>query len=133
MGDLGRFDAAGRLWFCGRHAEYVQTSSGPLYPDCCEAIVNQNAKVFRSALIDSGNGIPALVIEPEREAFPTNRDERLAFARELRMLCAENPITASIEHFFFEKEFPVDVRHNAKIHRLSLAKKWQGQAKSKQL
>jgi hypothetical protein len=25
---------------------------------------------------------------------------------------------------FFEKKLPVDARHNAKIHRLSLSKKW---------
>lgn len=131
MGDLGRFDAAGRLWFCGRHAEYVETPDGPLYPDCCEAIVNQHPDVFRSALIDCGGGVPALVIEPERDTFPSNANERLAFTKELRQTCDKNPMTASIEHFFFEKEFPVDVRHNAKIHRLSLANKWQARTRSK--
>jgi len=30
----------------------------------------------------------------------------------------------AIQRVFFEKRLPVDARHNAKIHRLSLAKKW---------
>jgi len=35
-------------------------------------------------------------------------------------------MTSEIDTFFFEKSFPVDVRHNAKIHRLSLARKFAG-------
>ncbi|MDR3229451.1 MAG: hypothetical protein LBT53_08605, partial [Puniceicoccales bacterium] len=34
------------------------------------------------------------------------------------------PAAHSISRFFFEKKFPVDPRHNAKIHRLSLREKW---------
>ena len=30
--------------------------------------------------------------------------------------------TEPIARFFFHRDFPVDVRHNAKIHRLALAK-----------
>ncbi|TBR25018.1 peptide synthase, partial [bacterium] len=30
MGDLGRFDEVGRLWFCGRKTQRVETSKGPL-------------------------------------------------------------------------------------------------------
>ncbi len=39
------------------------------------------------------------------------------------MVAAGNhPATAMIEVFFFHPQFPVDVRHNAKIHRLTLAR-----------
>jgi hypothetical protein len=34
----------------------------------------------------------------------------------------EHEHTAAITIFYFCEKFPVDVRHNAKIHRLSLAK-----------
>ncbi|MGC6456585.1 MAG: fatty acid CoA ligase family protein [Coraliomargaritaceae bacterium] len=125
MGDLGWLEEGGRLWFCGRKAERVLTSGGTLYTDCCEAIFNQHSKVFRSALIDLGNGCAGLVVEPEAGAMPVNKRERESFVTSLRQLGAANAKTAPIEQFFFAKAFPVDVRHNAKIHRLSLARKYR--------
>jgi len=125
MGDLGKFDEQGRLWFCGRLVERVLTEDGPLYTDCCEAIFNQHAKVYRSALIDAGAGVPAIVIEPEPGYFPVSEAAKDEFRLELAQIAQSNPITKKITRFFFEKSFPVDVRHNAKIHRLSLAKKYQ--------
>lgn len=126
MGDLGRIDAEGRIWFYGRVVERVLTSEGPLYTDCVEAIINQHPRVFRSALIDLGGGRPGVLIEPEAGYFPKNGALREAFIAELRALAAASPVTRSITEFRFEKSFPVDVRHNAKIHRLSLAKKHAG-------
>ncbi|CAI8309250.1 MAG: Long-chain-fatty-acid--CoA ligase [Opitutia bacterium UBA7350] len=123
MSDLGKLDEHGRLWFCGRQAESVETDSGICYPDCCEAIINQHPRVFRSALI-AFQKKAALVIEPEMGAFPKNPADRLAFKKELRELCLAQAMTAEIHIFFFQKKFPVDVRHNAKIHRLSLSRKW---------
>jgi len=123
MGDLGRIDPEGRIWFCGRMVERVETQAGPLYTDCCEAIFNKHERVFRSALIDLGGGRPGLVVEPEPGAFPRGRSARREFAGELRAMARAHPMTQSIEVFLFEKHFPVDVRHNAKIHRLTLAKK----------
>lgn len=124
MGDMGWLDKEGRLWFCGRKAERVLTSEGPLYTDCCEAIFNQHPKVFRSALIDSGDGIPAIVIEPEKDAFPKSESEEKAFVEELKSQGASIAFTRDIERYYFDKSFPVDVRHNAKIHRLTLANKF---------
>lgn len=125
MGDLGKRDRQGRIWFCGRLAERVMTSDGPLYTDCCEAIFNQHPKVYRSALIDRGQGLPAIVVEPETGDFPSNAGQKAQFRAELADLARSNPITRQIEHFYFEKAFPVDVRHNAKIHRLTLAEKYR--------
>ncbi|MEM7792221.1 MAG: fatty acid CoA ligase family protein [Verrucomicrobiota bacterium] len=123
MGDMGWIDEKGRLWFCGRKAERVLTADGPLYTDCCEAIFNQHPQVFRSALIDIGNGKPGIVVEPERDVFPRTRDGRDVFVKSLRELGSSSRLTSGIQDFFFEKSFPVDVRHNAKIHRLSLARR----------
>jgi hypothetical protein len=44
-----------------------------------------------------------------------------ALARELRTLALQHPHTSTIGRFYFHPGFPVDVRHNAKIHRLTLA------------
>lgn len=124
MGDLGWLDELGQLWFCGRTVERVMSCNGPLYTDCCEAIFNQLPQVFRSALIDLGGGRPGIVIEPEAGHFPKGSAEKVEFSKTLLACAQSNSITAEINDFFFERSFPVDVRHNAKIHRLSLARKF---------
>ena len=123
---MGWCDSDGRIWFCGRKAERVLTSEGARYTDCCEAIFNQHPKVFRSALIDLGEGLAAIVVEPEAGAYPKSGAARRAFIQSLRECAQSNPMTQCISEFFFERHFPVDVRHNAKIHRLSLARKYRG-------
>jgi hypothetical protein len=44
-------------------------------------------------------------------------------------LAAAHPVTREIRTFLFHPRFPVDVRHNAKIHRLALAR-WAATARS---
>ncbi|MFM7751884.1 MAG: hypothetical protein ACKPB0_15855, partial [Opitutaceae bacterium] len=50
-------------------------------------------------------------------------------ARELRALARRHPHTAAIRRFLFHPRFPVDVRHNAKIHRLTLTR-WAAHARA---
>ena len=129
MGDLGYFDEEGRLWFCGRKAELVESDKGVFYTDACEGVFNRHPRVFRCALIccrEQGENKPALVIEPIKGAYPKGKKERDVFIDELRKIGAEVEMTRSIEHFFFDKAFPVDVRHNAKIHRLTLRERYSG-------
>ncbi|MFP4157493.1 MAG: fatty acid CoA ligase family protein [Opitutales bacterium] len=126
MGDLGRIDELGRIWFYGRVVERVLTEQGALYTECCEAILNQHPRVFRSALVDLGEGQPAMIIEPQPGCYPKKAKQRAAFIHELTQLAQQNRSTERITQFRFEKCFPVDVRHNAKIHRLALAKKYAG-------
>ncbi|MEC7274524.1 MAG: peptide synthase, partial [Verrucomicrobiota bacterium] len=102
----------------------VTLSDDTLYTDCCEAIFNNHVDVFRSALIDIGHGIPAIVVEPENGSYPRTKKARVAFIQQLRELALNHTLTEKIENFFFAKSFPVDSRHNAKIHRLSLARKF---------
>lgn len=124
IGDMGWLDAEGRLWFCGRKVERVLTPVGALYTDCCEAIFNGHPEVYRSALIDLGAGRPGIVIEPEPGHFPKTGKARAALRASLLERGQAHALTASINEVFFEKHFSVDVRHNAKIHRLSLARKY---------
>ncbi|MGC4072850.1 MAG: AMP-binding protein [Nibricoccus sp.] len=122
MGDCGYFDPLGRLWFCGRKVERVLTENGPLFTEPCEQVFRSHAQVARCALIGlgvPGKQLPALVIQP-REKLTASA--KAALARELRSLAAAYASTAGITRFYFHKAFPVDVRHNAKIHRLTLAK-----------
>jgi olefin beta-lactone synthetase len=129
MGDLGYLDEQGRLWFCGRRAHRVETKNGTLFTICCEAIVNEHPDVARSALVgiaDRENSPwqqPVLIIEPVKTA--TRVSEKLL--SEVRVLAAASPLTAGIELFLIHPDFPVDIRHNAKIFREQLALWAQGQ------
>lgn len=125
MGDVGWMDEAGYLWFCGRKAERVVTEVGILETVCCEAIFNQLNCVSRSALIDLGGGRAGIVIEPEAQHYPKTKRALQLFQKILSECALSDPLTASIKDFFFKKQFPVDVRHNAKIHRLGLAKEFR--------
>jgi acyl-CoA synthetase (AMP-forming)/AMP-acid ligase II len=119
MGDAGYLDADGRLWFCGRIAERVMTKEGPLYTDCVEGVFNAMSGVSRSALIGLGTPPgqePAVVVELEPGARPD--------PRKILEQAARHPLTSGIRRVFFDSRFPVDVRHNAKIHRLELARRY---------
>lgn len=121
LGDCGYLDAAGRLWFCGRKAERVVGASGTLHTEPCEQVFRRHPRVQRCALIGLGDRpaqVPALVVE----AAPGNASAAADFAAELRALARTFPHTSEIRHYFFRARFPVDVRHNAKIHRLTLAR-----------
>jgi acyl-coenzyme A synthetase/AMP-(fatty) acid ligase len=119
MGDCGYLDAQGRLWFCGRAAERVETAAGPLYTEPVEQVFRAHPRAARCALIGlgpRGQQRPALVVE----TAPGETADTRALARELRALALTQPHTAAIKLFYFHPRFPMDVRHNAKIHRLAL-------------
>src|SRR5690606_21991838 len=54
MGDVGWFDADGRLWFCGRKSQRVETADGPLYTEQVEPVFNVHPDVRRTALVGIG-------------------------------------------------------------------------------
>lgn len=121
MGDCGYFDAGGRLWFCGRKAERVETAIGILHTEPCEQVFRQHPRPTRCALIgfgERGRQRPAMVVETRVR----DSNEARLLARELRELGLKHAHTSEIKVFYFREKFPVDVRHNAKIHRLVLAK-----------
>lgn len=125
MGDLGFIDAWGRLWFCGRKVEAVETERGPLFPAQVEPIFEVHAEVRRAALVKlfvQGRPRAAMVVEPLRGELARSADECRRLARELRGLALGHVHTSPIKIFFFRERLPVDVRHNAKIHRLALAR-----------
>ena len=125
MGDAGYLDADGRLWFCGRKAERIDSMDGPLHTEQVEPIFNVHADVRRCALIglgERGRQRPAIVVEPTSWEFVASSADCRRFARELREIAKRFPHTSGIKLFYFREKFPVDVRHNAKIHRLTLAR-----------
>jgi len=126
MGDCGLVDDEGMFWFCGRAIERVETPTGPMYTEPCEQVFRQHPRAARCALIGlgvRGQQMAALVVETR----PKNPAEAGTLAQELGKMAREHSHTAAITRFYFRERFPVDVRHNAKIHRLALAK-WASRA-----
>jgi acyl-CoA synthetase (AMP-forming)/AMP-acid ligase II len=135
MGDVGYIDAWGRFWYCGRKSHRVETSQGPLYSECVEAIFNRHGYIRRCALVGIGarpNQTPVIVYEtalprtiypdpsvPDAPRMPSQLAKRIP--SELAVLAASNPATTQITHFLRHPRLPVDVRHNAKINREALA------------
>jgi acyl-CoA synthetase (AMP-forming)/AMP-acid ligase II len=121
MGDLGYRDSRGRVWFCGRKAHRVETAEATFFTIPCEAIFNTHADVFRTALVgvgELGNQRPVLCIELEKGADTSSLEK---IHQELIATGAEHEVTRQIKTFLFHPEFPVDIRHNAKIFREKLA------------
>ncbi|MBF6023082.1 olefin beta-lactone synthetase [Lysobacter niastensis] len=121
MGDVGYFDAQGRLWFCGRKSHRVEAADGPLYTEQVEPVFNTHPEVRRTALVGvgaTGARQPALCVElaPGVSAREWPRIER-----ELRSIGHGHAHTARIARFLRHPKFPVDIRHNAKIGREKLA------------
>jgi acyl-CoA synthetase (AMP-forming)/AMP-acid ligase II len=123
MGDTGYLDETGRLWFCGRKAHRVITDQGTLFTIPCEAIVNEHKDVYRSALvgvpqkIGKEGSMPVLIVEPVKGCTTSDQD----ILDGVRRLAAASPVTSQIKRFLIHPDFPVDIRHNAKIFREKLA------------
>jgi len=124
MGDLGRLDEQNRLWFYGRKSQRVVTKNKTLYTIPCEAIFNQHPDVKRSALVGTGSKNkqkPIIIIEPANSKRVNSSTRREKFAEELLEYGSAFPLTQSIQKVLFHSNFPVDVRHNAKIFREKLS------------
>ena len=121
MGDVGYFDAEGRLWFCGRKSHRVEAADGPLYTEQVEPVFNTHPDVRRTALVGIGTygaQEPVLCVEL---ASGVAAKEWSRIERELRVVGQSRPHTARIARFLRHPKFPVDIRHNAKIGREKLA------------
>jgi acyl-CoA synthetase (AMP-forming)/AMP-acid ligase II len=122
MGDLGWHDAQDRMWFCGRKSQRVVSDKSVFFTVSCEAIFNNHPKVRRSALVGvgpAGHAKPVMIIEPATKHLSTKAWAELI--EELKALGRINPRTMAITSFLRYRNFPVDVRHNAKINREKLA------------
>ena len=124
MGDCGILGPDGRLWYLGRKAERVVTPAATFFPEPCEQVFRRHPRAARCALVALG-GEPAIVVE----AAVAGEGEGEVLAADLRGLALSQGHTAPIRTFLFRADFPVDVRHNAKIHRLALAR-WAASAKA---
>jgi acyl-CoA synthetase (AMP-forming)/AMP-acid ligase II len=121
MGDVGILDGTGRLWYCGRVSQRIETGEETLFADQCEAIFNQHPDLRRSAVVGvgpRGRQTPVLCIETRDKLSPVDT-ERVHF--DLLQLAQAHAVTRSIRSVLFHPGFPVDIRHNSKIGREELA------------
>ncbi|NQY64026.1 MAG: AMP-binding protein [Alteromonadaceae bacterium] len=136
MGDLGYFDQQGQLWMCGRKAHRVETASEVFFSIPCERIFNRHPKVKRTALVsfemskevnstgqneDHSEIQPLLCVELEKGVEKLSGASAQQLFEELKELGREHSQTRAIERFLIHPDFPVDIRHNAKIFREKLA------------
>ncbi len=128
MGDVGYFDAQGRLWYCGRKSHRVELEGRTLFTAPVEELLNTHPAVFRTALVGVvRGGEKRAVICVEREPAATISDD--ALFDELRALASRHEVTRGLDTFLVHPGFPVDIRHNAKIGRETLALWAQGKLK----
>ena len=121
MGDIGRFDDAGRLWMLGRKGHRVSAAGGDLFTEPVEARLAAHSGGRRVALVALGARpaqTPAALVECARK--PTSADDAAVSA--VRDFAAATHGLNAIRHVVaYPGPFPVDIRHNAKIFREKLA------------
>jgi len=123
MGDVGYRDHEGLLWFTGRKAHRLETERGLVMPVPLENIFNVHEGVHRTAVVGHGprgQEVPVVVVEPAPGHFPHGEAALDRFLAELRAIATRHFETRGLDTFLFHPAFPVDPRHNAKIHREEL-------------
>jgi acyl-CoA synthetase (AMP-forming)/AMP-acid ligase II len=122
MGDVGYFDAEGRLWFCGRMSQRVATAERTLHTEQVEPVFNAVAGVRRTALVgvgERGRQQAWLVVEPAARLDRAGwRALQAALHARARGAGLDALLAGALHH---RKPLPVDIRHNAKIQREALA------------
>lgn len=125
MGDVGYFDAHGRLWYCGRKRDRVALADRTLHTAPVEEIFNTHSQVRRTALV----GIQAR--EETLAVMCVELEEGVQWDRKLEQdlidMADRFEVTRGIRQFRPHPKFPVDIRHNAKIDRAKLqaSAQWQ--------
>ncbi|MBT4287653.1 MAG: AMP-binding protein [Deltaproteobacteria bacterium] len=122
MGDLAYQDKDGQIWFCGRKSQRIITEMETLFTIPLETIFNNHPAVYRSALVGVTIGKtqkPVIIIETEKSL---GKKQQKQLQNELLELTLNYKICKAIKIILFYKNFPVDIRHNAKINREKLGK-----------
>ena len=128
MGDVGYFDAEGRLWFCGRMTQRVRSALVDIHTEQVEPIFNAIEGVRRSALVGvptvgaAGASLVELPVLVMQLGAGARRVDKLRIEAEARALAQRFAHTRAITDVVFHAAFPVDTRHNAKIDRAKLAR-----------
>lgn len=116
MGDLGRIDEQGRLWFCGRKIDRIEQGAALLLPVCGEAVLGEHPAVFQAGIVRVANGTIVACVQLERGLTLT-----AALVAALETLLKDTDWEARIGLYLQCTAIPTDTRHNSKIRRDKLA------------
>lgn len=120
-GDVGHFDADGRLWVEGRLGHVLTTPAGPVTPVAAEQAAESVPAVRLAALVGvgpAGTQVPVAVIEPSggtRRAGPADRETAAAVRDAVAAACG-----LDLAAVLVLPQMPTDIRHNSKIDRAAL-------------
>lgn len=124
MGDAGYRDEFGRIWFCGRKSQRIETTGGTWFADSEEAVFNAHPAVARTAVVGVGRRgaqRAVLVVELKDGTLPRGT-RRKRLMDELMGLGRARELFEDDAAILFHRRLPTDVRHNAKLQREALAR-----------
>jgi acyl-coenzyme A synthetase/AMP-(fatty) acid ligase/pimeloyl-ACP methyl ester carboxylesterase len=121
-GDVGHFDAAGRLWIEGRLVHVISTAAGPVTPLGLERLAQAVAGVTRAAAVGVGpTGVQQVVVVVEGQGRAGLAPDWLRDAVRASLTSTGVSVAAVLT----VRSLPVDIRHNSKIDRARVGR-WAG-------
>ena len=118
-GDVGQLDEAGRLWIGGRLVHVITTAGGPVTPVGIERRVEQLGEVDMAAAVGVGPpGNQQIVVIV---AGPTAGRRRVLASLALGD-AVRDAADVEVAAVLVLPKLPVDIRHNSKIDRTTLAR-----------
>ncbi|MGB0112173.1 MAG: alpha/beta fold hydrolase [Ilumatobacteraceae bacterium] len=116
-GDVGHIDMQGRLWVEGRVVHVIQTVDGPVTSVPIERVVERTLGLGRCAVVGVGPvGRQQIVVVIEDAEGPDGVVDQVTINRVRQAV--DTPIASVLS----ARELPVDIRHNAKIDRVEVAR-----------
>lgn len=121
-GDVGHFDAAGRLWVEGRLAHVVKAPGSVVTPVGAEQAIERLEGVGLAAIVGVGPAGTQAVVAVVETAPPARRGGPAAPELAGRVREAARQAGVSIAAVLTVPSQPTDIRHNAKIDRTRLSR-----------
>jgi acyl-coenzyme A synthetase/AMP-(fatty) acid ligase/pimeloyl-ACP methyl ester carboxylesterase len=123
-GDVGHFDASGRLWIEGRLVHVIVTAEGPVTPVGIERRVEAVAGVRRAAVVGVGpRGAAQVVVVVERADVRRSGLAPASLRDAVRAAAGDTAgAVPGIAAVLVVRTLPVDIRHNSKIDRVAVGR-----------
>jgi acyl-coenzyme A synthetase/AMP-(fatty) acid ligase len=121
-GDVGHFDAAGRLWVEGRLAHVLTVPGGVVTPVGAEQAIEHLDGVRLAAIGGVGPAGTQAVVAVVETAPPARRAGPAAEQLAHRVRSAAHTAGVEVSAVLAVPALPVDIRHNAKIDRTRLSR-----------